>query len=247
VTLAFNTTTVSAASTYIVGFALGVTQSASANAIVITFPTGANIAGVTAVTIQTSAGLGTNAIPAQTVTFAISGQNLTIRTNASTGVFPAAIGSGAVVQITVSGVINPAVIGNYNVSVQTALQPNPVASNNVTTTALVTTTSTTSATYPLNGATNVPVTNLTFTWPAISGSSIAYQFALAPASANTPANEIAILDYSDNTLTNAEPCQETLQYGIVYWWEVRAVTLNSSGGVASYSPWTIQMFTTETK
>jgi hypothetical protein len=98
--------------------------------------------------------------------------------------------------------------------------------------------------YPLNGAVNVPITNMTFTWPAVTGSGITYQFALAQASANTSANEFAILDYSDNTLTNAEPSQETLAYNTVYWWEVRAVTLNSSGAVAATGPWSVQMFTT---
>jgi hypothetical protein len=101
-------------------------------------------------------------------------------------------------------------------------------------------------TYPSNGATAVPVNaaNMTFTWPAVVGAGITYQFALAQASANTTANEFAILDYSDNTITNAEPLQETLQYNTVYWWEVRAVTLNSSGAVSATGPWTVSMFTT---
>jgi hypothetical protein len=98
--------------------------------------------------------------------------------------------------------------------------------------------------YPINGSVNVPITNMTFTWPAVAGTGVTYQFALAQASANTSANEFAILDYSDNTLTNAEPSQETLQYNTVYWWEVRAVTLNSSGAVSATGPWSIQMFTT---
>ena len=98
--------------------------------------------------------------------------------------------------------------------------------------------------YPINGAVNVPVANLTFTWPAVTGTGVTYQFALAQASANTSANEFAILDYSDNTTTNAEPSQETLAYNTVYWWEVRAVTMNSSGGIAATGPWSIQMFTT---
>jgi hypothetical protein len=97
---------------------------------------------------------------------------------------------------------------------------------------------------PLNGAVNVPITNMTFTWPAVAGAGVTYQFALAQASANTSANEFAILDYSDNTLTNAEPSQETLQYNTVYWWEVRAVSLNASGAVSSTGPWAINMFTT---
>ena len=104
-------------------------------------------------------------------------------------------------------------------------------------------------TYPTNGATGVAVsaTNTTFTWPAVTppaGMTVTYQFALAQASANTTANEFAILDYSDNTITNAEPLQETLQYNTIYWWEVRAVTLNASGAVAATGPWTVSMFTT---
>jgi hypothetical protein len=98
--------------------------------------------------------------------------------------------------------------------------------------------------YPTNGAVNVPVSGVTFTWPAVAGSGVTYQFALAQASANTSANEFAILDYSDNTITNAESNQETLQYNTVYWWEVRAVTMNTSGGIAATGPWSIQMFTT---
>ena len=98
--------------------------------------------------------------------------------------------------------------------------------------------------YPTNGAVNVPVSGITFTWPAVAGTGVTYQFALAQASANTSANEFAILDYSDNTITNAESNQETLAYNTVYWWEVRAITMNASGGVAATGPWSIQMFTT---
>ena len=98
--------------------------------------------------------------------------------------------------------------------------------------------------YPSNGATGVPINNLTFTWPAVSGTGVTYQFALAQASANTSANWFAILDYSDNTTTNAEPSQEVLQPNTIYWWEVRAVTMNSSGGIAATGPWSVQMFTT---
>jgi hypothetical protein len=108
-----------------------------------------------------------------------------------------------------------------------------------------TTTSTTnSGLFPANGATNVPVSGITFTWPAVSGTGITYQFALAQASANTSANEFAILDYSDNTNTNAERLQETLQYNTVYWWEFRAVTISSTGAVTATGAWTAQMFTT---
>ena len=85
-----------------------------------------------------------------------------------------------------------------------------------------TTTMTMGILYPANGATSVPILGITFTWSAVSGSNVTYQFALAQASANTSANKFALLDYSDNTTTNAEPAQETLQYNTVYWWEVRA-------------------------
>jgi hypothetical protein len=98
--------------------------------------------------------------------------------------------------------------------------------------------------YPANGAIDVPVSNLTFTWPQVAGTGITYQFTLAKASNNTSANEFAIVDYTDTTLVNAEPCEETLLPGTVYWWEVRAVTLDSSGKVAATGPWSIQMFTT---
>jgi len=97
---------------------------------------------------------------------------------------------------------------------------------------------------PVNGAVNVPISNLTFTWPAVAGTGVTYQFALAQASANTSAAPFAILDYSDNTTTNAEPSQETLQYNTIYWWEVRAITMNASGGIANSGPWAVQMFTT---
>jgi hypothetical protein len=96
--------------------------------------------------------------------------------------------------------------------------------------------------YPINGATNIPVSNLTFTWAAVAG--VTYQFALAQASANSPSNEFANIDYSDITLTNAEPCQETLQYNTVYYWEVRQVTLDSKGAVTTAGPCSIQQFTT---
>ena len=100
---------------------------------------------------------------------------------------------------------------------------------------------------PANGATGVDVSGVTFTWPIVTppaGSTITYQFALAQASANTSANEFAILDYSDNTITNAEPNQEVLQYNTVYWWEVRAVVMSSTGAVTLTGPWTMSMFTT---
>ena len=99
--------------------------------------------------------------------------------------------------------------------------------------------------YPSNGQTNVPINDVTFTWPAVAGTGVTYQFALAQAGANSPSNEFAFVDYSDSTITNAEPCQETLQYSTVYWWEVRPVTMDSSGTVAPLGLWTIQEFATE--
>ena len=101
--------------------------------------------------------------------------------------------------------------------------------------------------FPANGATGVAVSGVTFTWPIVTppaGSTVTYQFALAQASANTSANEFAILDYSDNTITNAEPNQEVLQYSTVYWWEVRAVVMSSTGAITLTGPWTMSMFTT---
>ena len=101
--------------------------------------------------------------------------------------------------------------------------------------------------FPVNGATGVAVSGVTFTWPIVTppaGSTVTYQFALAQASANTSANEFAILDYSDNSITNAEPNQEVLQYSTVYWWEVRAVVMSSTGAITLTGPWTMSMFTT---
>src|SRR5208283_3143350 len=69
---------------------------------------------------------------------------------------------------------------------------------------------------PAQGATGVALSGFNFVWPADqtdlnAGLTVTYQFALAQASANTSANEFAILDYSDNTATNAEALQESLQ------------------------------------
>ena len=65
--------------------------------------------------------------------------------------------------------------------------------------------------YPVNGKVDVPINDVTFTWPAVSGTSVTYQFVLSRASANSSVNEFANPDYTDITSTNAEPCQETLQ------------------------------------
>jgi len=146
------------------------------------------------------------------------------------------------------------VFGNYvEITVNTTNTPTPAqfsgtpfALVSVPTVLPTITPATPSPIFPANGATNVPVSGITFTWPAVTSTAgtVTYQFALAQASANTSANEFAILDYSDNTLTNAEPIQETMQYNAIYWWEVRAITMNASGGVAATGPWTVSMFTT---
>jgi hypothetical protein len=91
---------------------------------------------------------------------------------------------------------------------------------------------------PANGASDVPVSNTTFTWPPVTGAT-GYQFVLSDAAANTSANPFAIIDYSANTTTNAEVLQETLKYNETYWWEVRAVAGNTQGA------WTVMMFTTK--
>jgi hypothetical protein len=103
--------------------------------------------------------------------------------------------------------------------------------------------------YPAQGQTDVPLSGWNFVWPADatdtnSGITVTYQFVLAAASANTAANEFAIIDYSDNTATNADTLTETLAPNAQYWWEVRSVYTNSSGGLASYSAWSINTFTT---
>ena len=102
---------------------------------------------------------------------------------------------------------------------------------------------------PAQGATGVALSGFNFVWPADqtdlnAGLTVTYQFALAQASANTSANEFAILDYSDNTATNAESLQEVLQPNAQYWWEVRSVAMNGSGGIATYGAWQINTFTT---
>jgi hypothetical protein len=102
----------------------------------------------------------------------------------------------------------------------------------------------TTAFYPSNGQTDIPVSNLTLIWPATTGTDVTYQFVLSRASANSSVNEFANPDYIDTTSTNADPCQETLQPNTVYWWEVRAVTMDSSGNIVTAGPWSIQTFTT---
>lgn len=245
VTLAVSSTTIGATSNTTVTFTLGATQAAATNAIVVTFGTGwtVPVGVITGTTISTSNGIDSTAITNIAINATGVGQVVTLDTT-SAGV--SLIGAGAIVQLTFTKIINPAIIGNYSVNVKTASETTAVTSNTVTTTTQPTTTTIGSSApiFPTNSATGVPVSGFTFTWAAVAGTGVTYQFAIAQASANTSANEFAILDYSDNTLTNAEPSQETFQYNTVYWWEVRAVTMNSSGSIAATGPWAVSMFTT---
>jgi hypothetical protein len=133
ITLAVGSTTISAATPYLVSFTLGANQTAGANAIVVTFATGM-LVGNPAVTIQAGPGNGSNAIALTTITTdtTIVGQVATI--NTSGPVLIGAIGSGAAVQLTFTNITNPAAIGNYSVTVSTAAESTAVASNIITTT-----------------------------------------------------------------------------------------------------------------
>jgi hypothetical protein len=230
--------------------------------VTVAFPVGFIVAAPTA-TLAASSGWVTlpGAVTASSVAanltatpiWSYSATNLTV-----TVTFPAGDYIGATAQVLINimgGVTNPSKAGNYTLAVATSAETTQVTSSaftivnpTPTTTQPTTTTIGSSApTFPLNGATGVPVSGVTFTWSLVAaptGSTITYQFALAQASANTPANEFAILDYSDNIITNAEPNQETLQYNTAYWWEVRAVTISSTGAVTATGPWTVSMFTT---
>jgi len=134
VTLATSSTTVSAAGvTYTLTFTLG--AAILPGTIVLTFPTGANIAGITAaadadVTVACNSGLGTAAYAATNAASVTAGQVLTITP-------PGNIGAGALVQVVITGVGNPAAIGTYSVSVATSSETTAVASNTFTTTAPV--------------------------------------------------------------------------------------------------------------
>ncbi len=134
VSLAVGNTTVSLATPYLVTFTLGSTQSPSASAIVVTFATGM-LVGSPAVTIQAGPGNGTTALPVTTITAdtTIAGQVATINTlNGSVPI--GTIGSGAYVTLSFTNITNPATIGNFSVSVNTAAEPTLVASNVITTT-----------------------------------------------------------------------------------------------------------------
>jgi hypothetical protein len=104
------------------------------------------------------------------------------------------------------------------------------------TTALSTIQNTAVNSAPANGATGVDV-NTTFTWPAVSGANVTYEFVIAEETGQT--DKFAIIDYSATTPTNASPLRETLKYNTQYWWRVRA----TNGTVTS--AWSTFFFTTE--
>jgi hypothetical protein len=136
VSLAVGNTTIGVATPYLVTFTLGSTQPASASAIVVTFATGM-LVGNPAVAIQVGPGNGSPAISQTTITAdtTIAGQVATI--NTLNGTVPiGTIGTGAVIQLTFTNITNPASIGNYSVSVNTAAEATTVASNVITTTAV---------------------------------------------------------------------------------------------------------------
>jgi hypothetical protein len=103
------------------------------------------------------------------------------------------------------------------------------------TTALSTIVNTPVNSTPANGATGVDV-NTTFTWPAVAGSNVTYEFVIAEETGQT--DKFAIIDYSATTPTNATPLRETLKYNTQYWWRVRA----TNGTVTS--AWSTFFFTT---
>jgi len=89
--------------------------------------------------------------------------------------------------------------------------------------------------FPANGATGIDV-NTTFTWPAVSGSNVTYEFVIAEETGQT--DKFAIIDYSATTPTNATPLRETLKYNTQYWWRVRATNGSTT------SAWSTYFFTT---
>ncbi len=101
-----------------------------------------------------------------------------------------------------------------------AVNPAPVAQNPV----------------PVNGAINIPV-DTTFTWPAVVGTNVTYEFVIAQELGN--ADKFAIIDDSATTPTNAFKLRESLKYNTQYWWRVRAVSATAT------SAWTTMFFTTE--
>jgi hypothetical protein len=89
---------------------------------------------------------------------------------------------------------------------------------------------------PAQGATGVDV-NTTFSWAAVPGTGVTYEFVIAEELGNV--DKFAIIDYSATAPTNATPLRETLKYNTQYWWRVRAVTATSK------SDWLVGFFTTE--
>ena len=89
---------------------------------------------------------------------------------------------------------------------------------------------------PANGATGVDV-NTTFTWPAVSGTNVTYEFVIAEETGQT--DKFAIIDYSATCPTNATPLREQLKYNTQYWWRVRATNGTVTSG------WSTFFFTTE--
>jgi hypothetical protein len=88
---------------------------------------------------------------------------------------------------------------------------------------------------PANGATGVDV-NTTFTWPAVSGTNVTYEFVIAEETGQT--DKFAIIDYSATCPTNATPLREQLKYNTQYWWRVRATNGTVTSG------WSTFFFTT---
>jgi hypothetical protein len=125
---------------------------------------------------------------------------------------------------------------NYSWRVQ-AISPIPSRYSTATfTTALSAVTNPTqNNAFPANGATGVPI-DTTFTWPAVTGTNVTYEFVIAEETGQT--DKFAIIDYSATCPTNATPLRETLKPNTQYWWRVRA----TNG--ATTSAWSTYFFTT---
>jgi hypothetical protein len=137
--LEVGSTTVGATTSYTVTFTLGAAQPAATAGIVVNFGSGI-IVGTPTVSIQISPGSGSTTMATTVITAdtTIAGQTATI--NTSNGTVPiGAITSGSIIALTFSNMANPAAVGNYTVTVATAVETPAVASNAITTTAAVTT------------------------------------------------------------------------------------------------------------
>ena len=121
-------------------------------------------------------------------------------------------------------------------TVTTTTMPTTVTTTTVPTTTIITTTS---VPYPAMGATNVPVSNITFAWPVSTVAGVTYEFVIAEELGNV--DKFAIIDYSTTAHSNSCALMETLKYNTTYWWRVRAV--NST----SHSDWLVYFFTTVSK